>query len=247
MRKILCLLMLVVLNVVPVFGFYEFGIDNPSHDLSVYSTDLGTVSFDEGHIIVDSNDLSLYKAIRDYDAYTWSRVSFEEDGSEYDSGNFYGDYNLSENGDISAVIYIVALDGSVTINYSDDDGDYEIDADDLTIEVPSVMGSLKIGSEVENCQYSLLVSGNIESLSFKSCEVFIDITADDGNSYSYISNFDDASIDINITDYNSSQDYRTTAYVQGDLYNMSSDELVGYLRIYMNSQFLITDLDGNVL
>ena len=148
---------------------------------------------------------------------------------------------------MSAVIYIVALDGSVTINYSDDDGDYEIDADDLTIEVPSVLGSLKIGSEVENCQYSFLVSGNIESLSFTSCEVFIDITADDGNSYSYISNFDDASVDINITDYNSSQDYRTTAYVQGDLYNMSSDELVGYLRIYMNGQFLITDLDGNVL
>ena len=88
MRKILCLLMLVVLNVVPVFGFYEFRIDNPSHDLSVYSTDLGTVSFDEGSIIVDSNDLSLYQAIRDYDAYTWSRVSFEEDGFEDSSAIF---------------------------------------------------------------------------------------------------------------------------------------------------------------
>ena len=258
MRNVVCLLVLTVLNAFSVastidesYDSYEF--NDPSVDLSSYSSQLSVVSFEDGIILEDSNLKKVYQVTTIDDNYNevgGDRItaSFQESGidSMLAFGNFYGEYTLSSNlKDVSAIIYIVAFDDeSVEIEFSADDSG-NVNASGISLTVPDIAGFIKFGSDTERCNYSFEEEGEY-SFSISTCEAEIEVTDDNGITYAYTADFDGATAEFNDFDYESTEEMFTTVYLKGLLYDASSQHK-GYVRVYMNGNFLITDLDNNVL
>ena len=219
----------------------------------MYSSDLSAREFNTGTLI-NTFGIEYYLATNT-NGNESETFSIREEGHTSGNGNFYGNYNLKsgsyDNGSytLDAAIYIATLDTYYGITYTGDDDDNIASVDEISFTNPVVKALVQLGSDNDPCNYQTSLDITETSLSltnkFIDCEVTITGADSDGNNHTYKSylNYKSLELSIDFEDLIEGENASLLSnYIETELINIESLH-VGYLKIYYNGSFQVTDLD----
>ncbi|MEC8678191.1 MAG: hypothetical protein VXX85_05005 [Candidatus Margulisiibacteriota bacterium] len=257
MRSLIVLLNIVCFTNIVFSASYNVQ-GTKSIDLSMYSSNLGTREFNTGTLI-SSAGIEYYQATitNGNESETFSIM---ESGTTNGRGNFYGKYKL-ESGSYetltfttSAAIYVTSLANYDGITYTGDNEDSIASVDEITLTNPTVNALVQLGSDNDPCNYQSSFSFTDSSISFTSkfinCEVTISAADSDENINTYTSYLNGKSLVINLSfedlfnEGGMSSMYAN--YIETELLNVELLH-VGYLKVYYDGSFEVTDLNRQSL